>query len=45
MTIQRRFAPIGGRFEPEQVAGFTGIYTDYFYKENRCGIAHGKANV
>ena len=27
MTIQRRFAPIGGRFEPEQVAGFTGIYT------------------
>ena len=26
MSIQRRFAPIGGRFEPEQVAGFTGIY-------------------
>jgi len=27
MSIQRRFAPIGGRFEPEQVAGLTGIYT------------------
>jgi len=26
MIIQRRFAPIGGRFEPEQVAAFTGIY-------------------
>jgi len=26
MTIQRRFAPISGRFEPEQVAGLTGIY-------------------
>jgi hypothetical protein len=26
MSIQRRFAPIGGRFEPEQVAGLTGIY-------------------
>lgn len=22
-----RFAPIGARFEPEQVAGLTGIYT------------------
>jgi hypothetical protein len=28
MTIQRRFAPISGRFEPEQVAGFTGIYIE-----------------
>jgi len=27
MTIQRRFAPISGRFEPERVAGLTGIYT------------------
>jgi len=27
MTIQRRFAPIGGRFESESVAGFIGIYT------------------
>jgi hypothetical protein len=27
MIIQRRFAPIGGRFEPEQVAGLAGIYT------------------
>ena len=27
MTIQRRFAPISGRFETEQVAGFAGIYT------------------
>jgi len=27
MSIQRRFAPIGGRFEPEQVAELTGIYT------------------
>jgi len=26
MSIQRRFAPIGGRFEPEQVAALTGIY-------------------
>jgi len=26
MIIQRRFAPIGGRFEPEQVAGLAGIY-------------------
>lgn len=25
MTIQRRFAPISGRFEPERVAGFAGI--------------------
>lgn len=29
MTIQRRFAPIGGRFESESVAGFIGIYTTY----------------
>jgi hypothetical protein len=27
MSSQRRFAPIGGRFEPEQVAGLAGIYT------------------
>jgi hypothetical protein len=27
MSIHRRFAPIGVRFEPEQVAAFTGIYT------------------
>jgi len=27
MSSQRRFAPIGVRFEPEQVAGLTGIYT------------------
>jgi len=27
MTIQRRFAPIGGRFDPESLAGLTGIYT------------------
>jgi hypothetical protein len=26
MSIQRHFAPISGRFEPEQVAGLTGIY-------------------
>jgi len=26
MTLQRRFAPTGGRFEPESVAGFAGIY-------------------
>jgi len=26
MTIQRRFAPIGGRFETESLAGLTGIY-------------------
>jgi len=26
MSSQRRFAPIGVRFEPEQVAGLTGIY-------------------
>jgi hypothetical protein len=25
MTIQRRFAPIGGRFDPESLAGLTGI--------------------
>jgi len=25
MTIQRRFAPISGRFEPELEAGFAGI--------------------
>lgn len=25
MTIQRCFAPISGRFEPERVAGFAGI--------------------
>ena len=29
MTIQRRFAPISGRFEPERVAGFAGIYNQY----------------
>ena len=28
MTIQRRFAPISGRFEPERVAGFAGISSD-----------------
>ena len=27
MTIQRRFAPISGRFEPELLAGLAGIYT------------------
>jgi hypothetical protein len=32
MTIQRRFAPISGRFEPEQVAGFAGIYTQGSYE-------------
>ncbi len=26
MISQRRFAPIGVRFEPEQVAAFTGIH-------------------
>jgi hypothetical protein len=26
MTIQHRFAPISGRFEPERVAGFAGIF-------------------
>lgn len=26
MSIHRRFAPISGRFEPESVAGLTGIY-------------------
>jgi len=26
MSSQRRFAPIGVRFEPEKVAAFTGIY-------------------
>lgn len=26
MTIQRRFAPIRGRFESESLAGLTGIY-------------------
>jgi len=26
MSSQRRFAPIGGRFEPESVAGLAGIY-------------------
>jgi hypothetical protein len=25
MIIQRRFGPIGGRFEPESQAGFAGI--------------------
>jgi hypothetical protein len=30
MNIQRRFAPIGGRFEPESVAGFAGIYSPMF---------------
>jgi len=29
MSSQRRFAPIGGRFEPEQVAGLAGIYIYY----------------
>jgi hypothetical protein len=27
MNIQRRFAPRGGNFEPESVAGLTGIST------------------
>ena len=27
MTIQRHFAPISGRFEPESLAGFAGIYS------------------
>jgi len=27
MSSQRRFAPIGVRFEPEKVAAFTGIYS------------------
>lgn len=27
MTIQRRFAPISGRFQTERVAGLTGIYS------------------
>jgi hypothetical protein len=26
MIIQRRFAPISGRFEPELLAGLAGIY-------------------
>ena len=30
MKPQRRFAPIGGRFEPESVAGFAGIYIPLF---------------
>ena len=30
MSIQRRFAPIGVRFEPEQVAALTGIYISMF---------------
>jgi hypothetical protein len=34
MTIQRRFAPIGGRFEPESVAGFTGIYIIFVSTDN-----------
>ena len=29
MIIHRRFAPIGVRFEPEQVAGLTGIYKEH----------------
>jgi len=28
MKIQRRFAPISGRIETEQVAGLTGISTE-----------------
>ena len=28
MSIHRRFAPIGVRFEPEQVADFTGIHNN-----------------
>jgi hypothetical protein len=27
MSSQRRFAPIGVRFEPESVAGLAGIYS------------------
>lgn len=27
MTLQRRFAPKGGRIETESLAGLTGIYT------------------
>ena len=30
MILQRRFAPIGVRNEPESVAGFTGIYSYIF---------------
>jgi len=31
MSSQRRFAPIGVRFEPEQVAGLTGIYKMFLF--------------
>lgn len=31
MTIQRRFAPISGRFEPESLAGLAGIYNHKGY--------------
>ena len=40
MTVQRRFAPIGGRFESESVAGLTGIYinvAEIYYGACRTG--------
>jgi hypothetical protein len=37
MTIQRRFAPIRGRFEPESLAGLTGIYKQ---REVVMGVLH-----
>jgi hypothetical protein len=37
MTIQRRFAPISGRFEPESLAGLTGIYKP---REVIMGVLH-----
>jgi hypothetical protein len=39
MTIQRRFAPISGRFETERVAGFAGISTS----EIACPIFQAKS--
>lgn len=34
MTIQRRFAPISGRFEPESLAGLTGIYISHLFPKS-----------
>ena len=41
MTIQRRFAPISGRFEPERVAGFAGISTCWFLFQVHLAIREG----
>jgi hypothetical protein len=39
MILQRRFAPTGGRFESESVAGFTGICNDQVNVLKRLKIA------